>query len=236
MSASPATPVRMAPPDPSRPPLKTNLFAMIPYPNATLACLFPYLEPGSIVPCVSVYHGGAGRHFGAFEHFNTVDEVVLNFGAHGARLQLGDVRVTAKTHAVGGPLANPADPGSFCINVITQRQAESGEQQEAVRFRCAKCQHELAAHQFRTNSVAKPGIMPQGHEMFFETTIQSAKAAAMLNDDPSRRVCPKCGHQNDPFPLDLWGWHHYAELVGVAREGWRQYGTSTGAPVDGDPR
>jgi hypothetical protein len=48
---------------------------------------------------------------------------------------------------------------------------------------------------------------------------------AAFNDDVAKRVCGKCGHQNEPFPVAAWGWDKYATQSNTAitgREALRQ--------------
>ena len=62
-------------------PMKVNVYQFARSSVSALAPMFPYQDEGSIVPCVSSFRGGPGRSYGAFQHFNTVDEIMINFGA-----------------------------------------------------------------------------------------------------------------------------------------------------------
>jgi hypothetical protein len=100
-----------------RTPLKVNVYEFARHSATTLAPLFPYVDAGSIVPCLSVFHGGPGRRYGRFQHFNSVDEVISLF-TDPARL----VSVGSKLHLVGAPFDDPEDPENMALAVITQRQ------------------------------------------------------------------------------------------------------------------
>lgn len=217
--------VEMPPPDPNRPPQRANVFAAMRNANTQLLPLFPdYLGLGCICPDVTVFRGGSGRDFGSFEHTNTVDEIVISFASQGGRMQPGQVRAGPKRHLVGAPIKDSTDPNEFYLVVVTQRQSEADEvQRESMRFTCVKCQTELVLHEFDAKPAVEPGVMPPGYELHNETTIGSATSVGILNSDPARRKCPKCGHENPVFQAEWWGWEYYRERVAVARECWKQY-------------
>ena len=75
----------ISPPPADKEPLKTNVYRFINTSVTALAPLFPYFDEGSIVPCCAAFRGAPGMRFGRFQHFNTVDEVVIVFGASGAQ-------------------------------------------------------------------------------------------------------------------------------------------------------
>src|SRR5277367_6593309 len=134
---------RIAPPDGAREPLKANIFERMQIANTQLVPLFPYLGRGAMVPAGAIIQGGPGVDYGQFFHSNTVDEVVLVFGAAGSFVPTGMVMIGARTHGVNSFLKNQTDPASFAVISITQRQADAGEQREGYILRCTKCNDEL---------------------------------------------------------------------------------------------
>lgn len=206
------------PPRDDRPALKTNVFEAARSGNSTLAPMFPYLHAGAIVPTFALFWGRAAGDYGHFEHFNTVDEIVIVFGADGAagRARTGLVRVNARTHMVGKFLPDPDNPENFSLISITQRQSEDATQREGVWFKCEKCQTDMMRLDFDWAPVVTPeqeralGTVPP-----LETVVRSAEAAERYN---ANRACPKCGHENKAFPLERWGWDRYAaQTVAVRR-------------------
>lgn len=219
--SAPIDPDLIAPPDAGRPPLKVNVFSATRSTNTSLMPMFPtYLDRGCIVPTLSAFRGGEGRKFGAFEHFNTVDEVNICFGSNGTRRKAGQVAVGPRRHAVGGVLADPSDPDSYYISTVTQRQLEEGAQTEIVAFRCAKCQAELVAHEFEEKFEATAGSMPAAHGKPLGTTIDSSRAVDLQEE---KLVCAACGHRNEPFPVEMWGWRRYVDKTDTAELAWKSY-------------
>ncbi|MFO0990054.1 MAG: hypothetical protein U1F37_22320 [Alphaproteobacteria bacterium] len=205
------------PPRDDRPPLKANVFAAARSITCTLAPMFPYIHAGAMVPTIALFWGRRDGDYGHFEHFNTVDEVVIIFGANGAvgRARTGLVRVNAKTHMVGKFLPNPDDPENFSLITVTQRQSEAELQRESVWFKCQKCQHDFARLDFAWTPVATAAAEAAlGPTPPLETVVRSADAVERYNAD---RVCPKCGHENPAFPLERWGWDRYAAQTAAVR-------------------
>lgn len=201
------------PPASDAAPLKTNIYEFARSLNSTLAPMFPHIHAGAIVPTVALFWGREAGDYGYFEHFNTVDEVVIIFGADGAagRARTGLVRVNARTHGVGNFLPDPDDPEVFSLICITQRQSEDAKQEEAVWFKCTGCQHDFGRLDFAWEPVAAGDVVPKhGNHAPLETVVMSARAAADYNADDASRTCPACGYVNAPFPLDRWGWDRYA--------------------------
>jgi len=200
-------------PDPEREPMKVNVFRYAQACPTTLAPLFPYLDEGAIVPCVSTFRGG--RRYGRFQHFNTVDEVAVMWGNSGARRAAGLVHVGPKLHLVA-PMDsdNPDDTG---LIVITQRQSIGKEQREEVRFICEKCDRRLFIHALDATPPKRgtqaPGIAP------FITLAGSYEAARLYNADEAGRLCKHCGHQNPPFPLENWAWDFHISQSQLADVG-----------------
>jgi len=210
------------PPRDDRPPLKANVYEAARNMTSTLAPLFPYLHAGAVVPTVALFWGRPEGDYGLFHHFNTVDEVVIIFGADGAvgRARTGLVRVNAKTHGVGNFLPDPDDPDVFAVISITQRQSEDEPQSEAVWFQCEKCQAEIGRHEFDWQPVVtRDQEKALGAHAPIETLVESARAAGLYNASEASRTCPECGHVNPPFPLERWGWARYAAQTEAVRRG-----------------
>ena len=210
---------RIPTPPADRIPVKQNAFEFMRGANSTLIPLFPYLDAGSIVPAGTVYYGSSDTHFGQFEHHNDVDEVFIVFAAKGARFRSGTVRVGPRRHFVGSPFMAGEDPDAMALIVITQRQSAGKPQKERVIFRCAKCRHELIDYEFD----ATPPPRGRQREMLgehapFRTLTEGVLAYESYNE---KRRCPKCDHENERFPIELWGNDRYAiqtRLVRWARE------------------
>jgi len=210
MAGGTLTATEIPPPREDRPPLKANVFEAARSATSTLAPMFPYLHAGAIVPTVALFWGQPGGDYGHFEHFNTIDEIVIVFGADGAvgRARTGLVRVNAKTHMVGKFLPDPNNRDQFSLITITQRQSEAEPQREAVWFKCEKCQADMMRLEFDWRPVTNRaqedalGVFPP-----LETVMRSSEAAERYN---ANRTCPKCGHENSAFPLHRWGWDRYA--------------------------
>ena len=198
-------------PAPDRPPLKVNVFEVARNSATTLAPLFPYVDAGSIVPCVSVFRGGPGRRYGRFQHFNTVDEVILMFTS-----PAGLVSVGPKLHEVGAPFDDPEDPKNMAIAVITQRQCFDAPHTEEYRFLCEQCGRRLLVERFDATPPKRSGEKEPSEQRPFATVVEGNLAAERFNADESARHCKHCGHQNDVFPIDEWGWGVYAGQSQVA--------------------
>jgi len=205
-------------PDPEREPMKANVYRLVQASPTALVPLFPYLDEGAIVPCAATFSGGPGKRYGRFQHFNTVDEVAVMFGASG-QLSRGSglVRVGPKLHMVQAPMENSEDPANAGVTVITQRQAIGKEQREEYRFVCEKCDRRLFIHALDATPPKRgtqaPGIAP------FITLAGSYEAARLYNADEAGRLCKHCGHQNPPFPLENWAWDFHISQSQLADVG-----------------
>jgi hypothetical protein len=192
-------------------PLKTNVYQLQQIANTTLAPLFPYVDAGSIVPATSCFEGGPGKHYGRFQHFNTVDEIALTFGARGSRRGGGVVRVGPKLHMVQGPFQDPENPENVAIAVVTQRQSPDGKQREEIRFVCKKCDRMIYREEIEIivplRGQQRKVMGPHSH---FPTPSESYSSAKKFNDSDDARTCKNCGHVNAPFPIEAWGWDQYA--------------------------
>lgn len=200
----------IAAPRPDKPPMSANLFDRAAGANVMLMPMFPYEGPGDIVPCVVARQTRAGENHGVFWHENTVDELMICFGGNG-RVRTGEVRVGAKTHGVGGGAA-PSD--SFTVNCVTQRQLESGEQMEAMVLLCEQCNQPVLRHEFsgQPTETTDDGF----HEL--PTLAESFGCVETWNSDAAVRACKNCGHVNEPFPVQFWGWDVRAMKARVAQE------------------
>jgi hypothetical protein len=196
------------PPRADRQPLHANLFNVMQKANTTLAPLFPYMHAGAMVPTGALFIGGPGRDYGQFFHHNSVDEIIIAFVARDANLQTGQLYNGGRVHGVNSFLKDQTKAGSFALFTVTQRQVdEEAQQLEGVSMNCKGCRKQLFAHEFDSRSPE------DAHEVDvpFQTLIGSAAAMQRFNADPELRKCKDCGLENDPFPLDIWGWHDYKD-------------------------
>jgi hypothetical protein len=203
------------PPRPDRPPLRANVFEAMQHGNTQLMPLFPYLHPGAMVPAGAMILGGPQQGYGHFFHHNTQDEVVVAMAANGAVLSTGQVFVGARIHGVNSFLKNEKDPKSYAVMLITQRQADSGPQSEAVSLRCEKCHEEIFHKEF--DATPPPDAMET--DVPFVSVDLLPELFAEYNGDATKRTCPKCAHVNEPFPVAAWGWDKYHEQSKAAIEG-----------------
>src|SRR5215472_11915119 len=206
------------PPPTDKEPLKTNVYRFIQTSVTALAPLFPYFDEGSIVPCSATFRGAPGKRFGRFQHFNTVDEVVIMFGNQRSRARAGMVAIGPKLHLVGGILENEEDPNCLSIAVITQRQSIGTAQREEIRFICDQCSRRLFFHKVDATP-PKRGTQKQtlGPRASFLTIIETSDAARRFNADEPARKCPHCGYMNPLFPTESWGWDVYAGQSEIAK-------------------
>lgn len=208
-------PLTIPPPSDVRPPLKVNVFRHMRISNTALCPMFPYLEEGCFAPAVAVYSGAPGRTVGMFKHFNTVDEVLVVFGAKGSRLRPGNTIADVREHLVNIALSDFSDPNNHFLAAVIQRQSEHREdQREVVTFICEKCKKPLREFPFpsqpATDAAAELLDYPE-YARGFETPIGAWRAAEQFNSDEQGRHCAHCGHISAPFPFPEWGWGKYAE-------------------------
>jgi hypothetical protein len=205
-------------PDPRREPLKVNIFRFVQNCPAALAPMFPYADEGAIVPCAATFRGGPGKALGRFQHFNTVDEVAIVWGASGNPGRgVGMVRVGAKLHMVA-PM-NPADnPDDSLVLVITQRQKIGEPQREEIRFVCDKCDRRLFVLELDATPPKRNSSLSGAPEAFVSIAA-SYEAGKKFNEDEDARTCKHCGHVNPPFPLDAWAWGVHVNQTEIAQRG-----------------
>jgi predicted RNA-binding Zn-ribbon protein involved in translation (DUF1610 family) len=223
---------RIPPPSADKAPLKANVFDKMQGSNSQLVPLFPYLERGAIVPAASLMRGGTGEgfadfggghsEFGHFFHYNDADEVTIVWATDGGPRGVGLIRCLANHHGVKPHLRDPNDPNSFSVVVITQRQAESGPQKEAVQFRCEQCHETLIHHEYDATPPPPKAERAADADPYpaLPSITGSADAAEAYNASVAARTCPKCGTVNPPFPLEQWGWGTHARnsrIVNAAR-------------------
>lgn len=228
--ASPRHARRIPPPSPTREPMKVNIFDFATVATCQLLPLFPYFDAGAMVPCCAVISGDPDdSEFGMFFHYNTAQEVAVNFGASNAMLQSGQIFVTQQLHGVNSFLRDPADPTAFIVMTITQHQAEEGDQREAIIFRCRECNEELHRHDYNAAPKGADGFDPSqwggtadDDVTPFVTLWGSDKAAVDYNDEVVR-TCPKCHHVNPEHPHHKWGWNHYVSQVRAAESAKRAF-------------
>src|SRR5215510_4991558 len=82
--------------------VKKNLFEEVIHATGTLELVpvFPYLDDGAIVPCLSVSLGGAGAQRFQFFHDNVVPEVLLCLAEEQGALRAGQMMVLPNLHGV----------------------------------------------------------------------------------------------------------------------------------------
>ena len=193
-----------------KPPLKVNVYDFARVATAALAPMFPYLDPGCIVPCVTLQDPGKRGAPGYFVHYNTVHEVNISFGTAGSYQTPGGVQVGPYTHGVGAKPGQAANPGMFNIAVITQRQSVGIPQKEAIFFTCEKCNAEVLRHDYDAHAYPDRLETPADPRLLGMPTIhQSSAAVEALNQSEASRTCKSCGHVNQAFPGPYWGWDDY---------------------------
>lgn len=222
-------------PDGRRAPLKSNVFDRMATANCELLPLFPYFDSGAIVPCGAILRGDPKVEFGHFFHFNTASEVVVVFGANNALLSTGQIYATQPLHGVNSFLRDPEDADAFALITITQHQAETGDQNEAVIFRCSKCHNELLRFDYDAAPPGSPGAdptrfgqAPDDYLPMFATLWGGTEAAAQF-DSEQVRTCDKCGHVNDRYPIETWGWQRYVAQLRTANDCRRALDAAAGA-------
>jgi hypothetical protein len=181
----------IAPPVTDKHPLKVNVFERMQSGNAQLLPLFPYMDAGSMVPAGALLRGGTGVDYGQFFHTNTVDEVIIVFGARGAFLQAGQVYVGARTHSVTSHLKDQSDPEGLLVLVITQRQSPNASQEEAITFRCQACNEVLLRHDYTAPTVPLTGRPADNHIP----------------------TCTRCGWQHPEVDLDALRWEELGQAL-----------------------
>ena len=229
---------RIPPPDPDREPLKVNVYERMSKAAAELTPLFPYDSAGSIVPAGAVMTGGPDVEYGHFFHWNTVNEVAVTYGSNKGMLAPGQIFVTQQLHGVNSFLRDQKDPEAFIVMVITQHQSSSGDQSEALIARCRKCKAVLVRTEYDATPHGLPGYDAKRYGSDedpvrqFATLAGSADFIRARNSDEGR-TCSECGHVNDPFPAERWGWERtvsQTRAVSAAFHTMTQAGSAEAAP------
>src|SRR5882762_10974544 len=122
-------PLAIPAPSSARAPLKVNIFRHMRMSNTALCPMFPYLDEGCFAPAVAVYSGAPGRAVGMFKHYNTVDEILVVFGANGSRLKPGNAIADVREHIVNITLSDFSDAAQNFLAVVIQRQSEDRDDQ-----------------------------------------------------------------------------------------------------------
>jgi hypothetical protein len=217
---------RIPPPDPSREPLKINIYERMSGAANQLIPLFPYDDAGSIVPCGAVLWGGPDMEYGHFFHGNSVAEVVVVYGSHQSLLSSGQIFATQPLHGVNSFLRDEKDPEAFAVMTITQHQSESGDQRETLLARCQQCKAELARIDY---DATPPGVDGHDPNRFgaaddrvrqFATTAGSQEFVQLRNSEEGR-TCQGCGHVNPIFPTAPWGWQRQVAQTRVVNDAYR---------------
>ncbi len=87
-------------------------------------------------------------------------------------------------------------------------------------------QGRAGAARLRRHSHGLPGYDPDSYGADDDpvrqiaTTYQSVEFVALRNSDEGR-TCAKCGHVNDPFPAERWGWARQAYQTRAASAAYR---------------
>jgi hypothetical protein len=217
---------RIPPPDPSREPLKVNVYERMSGAATQLLPLFPYDDAGSIVPCGAVLWGGPDEEYGHFFHGNSVAEVVLVYGSHRSMLSSGQIFATQPLHGVNSFLRDEKDPDAFAVMTITQHQTEHGGQRETLLARCQKCKAELARVDYDATPRGADGHDPtrfgeaDDRVGQFATIAGSLEFLRLRNSDEGR-TCAECGHVNPVFPAAQWGWKRQVDQTRVVNRAHR---------------
>lgn len=203
----------IAPPDPDFYPRKANIYDEVIKQNASLAPVFPFTHPGSIFTGTANLRGDR-RPSSRFEHWNSVDEILLCLGSSLGQLRTGQVFVQSGSHDVSGIDSGSAD--DYLVFYYLQRQKTEGSQRESIKLHCEKCNKILFAHEIDWSTrdclnASGRGLIP--------TIAVSEQWAVEVNRNPELRKCAACGHESGTFPNEGWGWTRYAvnaELAGRA--------------------
>lgn len=218
---------RIPAPDGRREPMKANVYERMSKAAANLMPIFPYDEAGAIVPCGTVMFGGEGRDHGHFFHTNSISEVLVTFGSHQAMLASGAIMATQKVHGVNSFLRDQNDPNAFIVATITQRQSEESGQHEALHANCKSCKKEIVRIEYGAGPAGAPDFDPTRFGNVDDKFPQFATLAASSEFVDARnseegRTCAHCGHVNDPFPEDPWGWRRMVDQTRVVNAAHRE--------------
>ncbi len=192
-------------------PIKKNLFEEVIHATGTLELVpvFPYLDDGAIVPCLSVSMGGGGAQKFQFFHENVVPEVLLCLAEQNSALNTGMMMALPNLHGVNNFLKDVDDKDAYMIVLITIRMNRADDQTEGFLIRCTEC-NELV---FRRDTNVKEGPERAYYPEFYALAFY---ADAVDEFNASDRTCPKCGVVQEHFPQEQLGWRRYARQVDLA--------------------
>jgi hypothetical protein len=196
---------------PGKQPLKTNLFEEVIHATGALQLVpvFPYLDDGSIVPCLSISMGGAGAKKFQFFHENVVPEVLLCIAEEKSALKAGQMMALPNLHGVNNFLKKVEDEDAYLIVLVVIRMNEGDDQAESFLIRCSNCNEVV----YRGDSNVKEGPERPYYPEFYALAFY---ADAVDEFNASDRSCPKCGEVQEPFPAEQLGWRRYARQVDLA--------------------
>jgi len=196
---------------PGKVPLKRNLFEEVIHATGTLELVpvFPYLDNGAIVPCLSVSMGGTNAQRFQFFHDNVVPEVLLCLAEQQGALKAGQMMVLPNLHGVNNFLKDLQDESAYLVVLITVRMNHQDEQREGFLIRCEQCNELLYQRYQNIKHGAERPYYPEFYALAFYADVVDEFNA-------SDRVCPKCGHVQPPFPAEQMGWRRYAMQIQVA--------------------
>lgn len=192
-------------------PRKKNLCEEIIHATGALELVpvFPYLDKGAIVACLSVAIGGANFKGFQFFHYNVVPEVLLCLSGQNSSVSGGQMMVLPDQHGVNAFLKDMHDPGAYFVALIVIRMSEDEEQVEGFILRCEECNEILCKRYANIKEGPDRPYYPEFRALAFYADVVDEFNA-------SDRVCPRCGHMNEPFPAEQMGWRRYAQQIDVA--------------------
>ncbi len=196
---------------PGKTPIKKNLFEEVIHATGTLELVpvFPYLDNGSIVPCLSVSIGRPGTQKFQFFHNNVVQEVLICLAGQNASLQAGQMMVLPNQHGVTNFLKDLEDEDAYFVVLITIRMNQHADQQEEFLIRCEKCNEQV----YKSEANIKTGPDRPYYPEFYALGFYADAIDAFNTSD---RTCLKCSHVQTPFPAEQVGWRRYVMQVDVA--------------------
>lgn len=218
METRPRSEIRHVParPAPNKRPMKVDVFELVTKTAGALqlAPIFPYLDDGAIVPCLSITKGRPDLESFQFFHANVVAESILCLAEQGATMKTGQLIKATPVHGVNAFLKKPTDPESFYVVLITIRMGSDAVQEEGFIIRCSKCNTIVYQRDFNVKEGTRWKYYPEFYALRYY-----AECCDEFNADEAKRACPKCGTVQKPFPAKQMGWWTYAENVEVANRG-----------------
>lgn len=201
--------------------LKVSVYERMSKGNVQLMPLFPYDDAGAMVPCGALMYGGKDRDHGHFFHWNTVSELLISWGSSDGMIATGSLMATQPFHGVNSFLRDQFKEGQFSLVTVTQRQSDEEGQREALTAKCTECKQDLVKFEYAAAPSGAPDYDPEGfgggddefHQ--FSTQWGMNEFEARRNSDEGR-VCKNCGHVNELFPADKWGFKRIYNQTRVA--------------------